>query len=345
MEREYLPQYAAEAILDLEKTLKLMDQNSRTSNLYQLRMGADIHDRTKDEYAYFKSAMISCIAFLRKGIHIVLPLNGEVYRESAGSAEILPTKDEVESLVGLPAPITCFEYAWTHKSGFNPNSVDGVGDSQSPKRITIAIDAKQFGAENSLPEGSQPAITLLSVAYDEHFKMWSLVPFDMTITSPPEILPDPYSTGRKNAWGMRAEMRNLLTSRHATANDEETSKHFGQFKSDLHVMFQACNALRIGATLTEHTDKSHTRTRVFEKKGVGGIVYHVLKLPRGSSKETLEGYRETGDRDGPRYHFRRAHIRTLPTGATTFVRHCFVGDRSKGEVDKYYSMKQDVGEK
>ena len=44
------------------------------------------------------------------------------------------------------------------------------------------------------------------------------------------------------------------------------------------------------------------------------------------------------DRSGPRFHLRRGHIRRLPSGNTTWVRHCAVGDPSRGKIEKDYSI-------
>lgn len=48
-------------------------------------------------------------------------------------------------------------------------------------------------------------------------------------------------------------------------------------------------------------------------------------------KESMENLRL-----GPRLHRRRGHIRTLPSGVRTFVKHCWVGRRELGTVSSSY---------
>lgn len=45
-------------------------------------------------------------------------------------------------------------------------------------------------------------------------------------------------------------------------------------------------------------------------------------------------------RSGPRLHFRRGHLRTLPTGEVTPVSPCFVGHIGKGIIHKEYEVKK-----
>lgn len=46
----------------------------------------------------------------------------------------------------------------------------------------------------------------------------------------------------------------------------------------------------------------------------------------------------TGTHESPRLHLRRGHIRRLPTGKTTWVRQCIVGNPERGTVEKDYRV-------
>jgi hypothetical protein len=57
-----------------------------------------------------------------------------------------------------------------------------------------------------------------------------------------------------------------------------------------------------------------------------GDVAHAIGAPLG------------GDRNGPREHLRRGHIRRLPDGRRTWVQCCVVGSRALGVVRKTYAV-------
>lgn len=44
------------------------------------------------------------------------------------------------------------------------------------------------------------------------------------------------------------------------------------------------------------------------------------------------------DRNSPRVHLRRGHIRMLPSGETTWVQSCVVGSSDKGFIKKDYKI-------
>ncbi len=64
--------------------------------------------------------------------------------------------------------------------------------------------------------------------------------------------------------------------------------------------------------------------------------YHVLQLPV-SGNPRYEG-KEHSDRNSPRLHFRRGHIRRLSEDQITWVSHCMVGNAELGIVTKEYRL-------
>lgn len=56
-----------------------------------------------------------------------------------------------------------------------------------------------------------------------------------------------------------------------------------------------------------------------------GDVAHAIGVPRG-------------ERNGPREHLRRGHIRRLPDGRKIWVQACVVGSRALGVVRKTYAV-------
>lgn len=63
--------------------------------------------------------------------------------------------------------------------------------------------------------------------------------------------------------------------------------------------------------------------------------YHVLDIPGGYSN--ISGAQDS-DRNSPRIHWRRGHIRRLSDGKITWVRHTIVGNPEHGIVSKSYNV-------
>ena len=127
MDANFIPQYAAQAVIDLESQAKVA-KRLRDGRHHVLAMLAQI---------------------IRDAVHIVLPNRGEIYRPNTGMSSI-PTSDECASFDGLPAPVSCFEYPWSYD--FKPDSrlVDfGDEANKATKRITLVIDGKQMEASNA----------------------------------------------------------------------------------------------------------------------------------------------------------------------------------------------------
>lgn len=329
IEKDYLPQYAAEAVRDLEETAR------QTKIVASATRGEE-----QERYAQMYIANLVVVDLLRKAEHVVLPPNGEIYRDNKHTG---PTDQECASLTGLPAPITSFEFAWTHSMDghLNPTyEYDGeVSQLENPpKRIALVIDEKQLSPELA-KEKDKTRIGFYSICYYESIKKWHYSPHSVSVFDPFQIQ---RFADKPNGWAAEAQVFDILKAEYIDHKDiDRGGAVFSEYQADISLVVQACHALRVGAVLESRKDKSYTRTRKFEKDGVGGFEYHVLRLPHGTVKETL-GSREGSDRDGPRYHFRRAHLRNLSTGAQTFVRSCFVGNREKGVVEKNYELKKEV---
>lgn len=66
--------------------------------------------------------------------------------------------------------------------------------------------------------------------------------------------------------------------------------------------------------------------------------YHTLHI--GEDTETLDGSVPNGysDRNSPRIHYRRGHVRRLQSGQKTWVSQCIVGKANTGEIGKEYHV-------
>ena len=307
----FLPQYAARAVVDLENAVHWYKETG------------------DKKYALFAYACEEVSRLIRSAVHVVLPANGEVYRSNA-IERAAPTQDECDSFAGLPAPVTCFQYPWTH--GIEGEHLSG--SVQAPKRITLVVDGKQTGDRGNLENNTKPedavfATTIYSVYFHEFLRRWVLADISISLAQPLQIL-----RGDKN-WGWLGTSRNLVTWAYQESGTTGPSRQLGEMTADLCAVVQCCHSLRAGARLDEATEQSSSRRRKFERLGVGGFTYHVLKLPQSPDRY---GVSILGGHGSPRLHVRRAHIRKLSTGSLTFVRQCFVGDPSKGLVEKHYKV-------
>lgn len=64
------------------------------------------------------------------------------------------------------------------------------------------------------------------------------------------------------------------------------------------------------------------------------VSYHILDVPGHETSDAELG----GTHASPRFHLRRGHVRRLPTGVSTWVRHCAVGSPANGMVKKDYRV-------
>jgi hypothetical protein len=300
---EFLPQYAAQAVIDLERAAK------------QCRALVGDHPSV--------GAMSGIAGLIRAAVHVVLPPNGEIYRSNHWGGEV-PTEDEVASFAGLPAPVTCFEYPWTHPKAPTDETV-------GTRRITLVHDGRQTH-EGPISPGDAFYTQIFSVYYHELMGMWCMYPGVVNVVQPLQM-----ASQTHKMWSLRASYQNLDTGQFSDRRlSEYEKKCIGEFRSDITAVVQCCHALRAGASFAERRETSSSRRWKFDKRGVGGFTYHVLKLPahvRG------EGESSNGSHASPRFHIRRAHIRKLPKGTLTFVRQCFVGDKERGVVEKTYEVR------
>lgn len=334
IEKDYLPQYAAELVHDL----KVQEDQWRYSANAALKRWGENNPIHKEEFAKAE-AFRNTADMIRNAVHIVLPLNGQVYVPSSSSRY---TPEECESSQALPHVITTFEHA-VDKNYYDADNLDEFEIPDAS--VSLAVDFKQFDEDDERYKDERlPGRSPVSVIAFSRFKKndkgvrWCLNSYYMTIYTPLVFNNNATEIGLSNIYTKEGLFDN---DGHSTQDRNFVEAIFRSLNANMETVVRTCHALRVGAVLEERQEKSYTRNRTFQKKGVGGFEYHVLRLPHGTVKETL-GSRSGGERDGPRYHFRRAHLRNLSKGTQTFVRSCFVGNREKGEIKKEYKLESGV---
>lgn len=274
---------------------------------------------------------------LRYSVKIVLPDNGEVYRHNhAGGA--LPSQEECFSLKGLPAPCTSLVYRWT---SLDPQQKLGK-QCFGTRRITLIFDMKQIVQDYDSDKNI--GVIIYSLFYAENAGTWDMSPIAIGLHDPYHfemIAADQNKSScdiSEQSWTWMGKALDLVTGNPLTLDfieqNETYAKTVCEMRPDINAVIQCVHSLRAGASLKEQKHKSPTRRKKMQRKGVGGFTYHVLRLPYNRSGHE----QQSGTHASPRFHVRRAHIRKLPSGALTFVRQCFVGDKAKGIVDKDYQL-------
>lgn len=173
----------------------------------------------------------------------------------------------------------------------------------------------------------------MSVFFDEVRGEWGLSDGHLSVLTPLKV-----RDYGNTVWGLECVVKDLTNDKTLDPEDSETVRLAAQFREDISVVTQCCHALRAGARLEPHTESSMSERRYFEKRGAGGFVYHILRLPAHARPSADGSGSGNGTHESPRLHVRRAHIRKLQTGTLTFVRQCLVGDPSKGIADKHYEV-------
>ena len=324
---EFLPQYAAHAVADLEKMAKTMREVLKRDPAHAEALARQNGLRPGVFEAHTQvSAYLT--QMIREAVHIVLPPNGEIYRKNGPGAEPV-TESECESFRGLPAPVCCFEYPWTIGKGDR--------DIAAPKRITLVIDGSQVSDAGPVGPGQCHHALMFSVVFNESVDSWDFLDTFVDIDLPLTIDLGPVVPGEGRIWGPRGTLRDAFSGTEVP-NGPAMWRLGGEYLADLIAVVQACHSLRAGARLEQRTEGSSGRRWKFERRGVGGFVYHVLKIPGEGHGSSGAGTAAGGTHASPAFHVRRAHLRQLASGKLTFVRQCFVGDRARGFISKHYQV-------
>lgn len=320
-----LPQYAAHAVADLEKLAKTMRAALR-SNAANAEALARQNGLPLGVFETHTRVNAFLTQMIREAVHIVLPDNGEVYRSNGPGTDPV-TESECESFRGLPAPVCCFEYRWTISKGDR--------DIAAPKRMTLVIDGSQMSEAKEVGPDQCHHALMFSIVYNETVDSWDFLDTFVDLDLPLSIQLGPVVPGEGRVWGPRGTLRDVFTGKELP-NGPAMWRLGGEYLTDLVAVVQACHSLRAGARLEKQTEGSSGRRWKFEKRGVGGFVYHVLKIPAEGAAPPGRG--AGGTHTSPAFHMRRAHLRELASGKLTFVRQCFVGDRARGFVGKHYQL-------
>jgi len=184
--------------------------------------------------------------------------------------------------------------------------------------------------------------------YDEAHELL-IVPFYRQPELEQRWLPNPallYTSthGEDNNGKNGKEVTFILLSEHykflqRTKTTEEFNKDVDTFGDwavpGLHAVKQLCQVLQC-TNITTEKNFIHPRINA-KRRNLGKLPlfqYHMLVVQSSEPSNIGTG----GTHQSPRFHWRRGHIRRLPTGKQTWVRPCMVGDLKQGIIAKDYAV-------
>ena len=324
--KAFLPQFAAHALADLEKTSKTVRDALKWDPARAQALAQQQGILPGVLFAYLRASEFLA-QMIREAVHIVLPANGEIYRGNGPGAEPI-SEAECESFRGLPAPVCCFEYPWSIAKGDH--------DIAAPKRITLVMDGSQMDEPGPSSAEQCHHALIFSIVYNETVGSWDVLDTFIDVDLPLEIELGPVVPGHGRIWGPRGTLRDTFSGEEIPPGPK-MERLGGEYLTDLIAVVQACHSLRAGARLERRTEPSSGRRWKFERRGVGGFVYHELRIPVDAAAPAGDRA-AAGSHASPAFHVRRAHLRQLASGKLTFVKQCFVGSRAKGFVGKHYKV-------
>jgi hypothetical protein len=268
-----MPDIAADAVRSLES-------NARSANrpLSTFR-GSRAFGTTHVGEQFYQDFLARLI---RQSVHVSLPFQGTVYRNiTVDSHWDAPSIDELDSLAGLPAPITCFS--------FRAMSDDLESGTHFPVDIVlVVIDCKQ-----AQPDDADDGVILyVAGKRADRLPYWCAMDF--------------YVRWR------RGEQCAVLTFDGTLVGDDPDM-------GMLMPAIECCHALRAGATLQERAALSELKRRILEKKGYPTFTYHELRLPGHVGGAVLGGHHDSPRFHVRRAHIRKLHSGDLTFVRQCFV--------------------------
>ena len=277
----------------------------------------------------FCNEFADCIS---TAVHFQLPDNGVLL------------DDEVKGLRGikLRLPFPAITIEWFCTKDYNTQQ----DLSYTPKRLIYAREVEDdilicaaAGHESGHGFESdwypQPLIVLISKDWDAPKHACS------DLTDPYDNLP---KIGKTRTF--------KILARHGVAMPilfDHVSKQYGDEKalamsrhdifSDANAVLELCEALSCTNVAAETVEKINAEKNERRKKDGKLPLYETKRLVIKAQLITgKKSEPQHTDRNAPREHLRRGHIRRLPNGVNTWVQSCVVSPGSNGKIMKSYSI-------
>lgn len=288
------------------------------------------------------------VDLLKKSVKFILPEGGRVL-------DIQGYEQKSLDMFKLPYDIVALEY-------FVPKiNIKDAALVQVPKRIVLAVDAKVINEYldnmySGFP-GFEPGAVLFPVLYYDNIKTWMplysgmYVAYDQKVIGVdslknhvvpewPNDRPSTYSRS-KNAFVYKPiPIGELWSSQKKSIPDEVAFNNslFADINDEWLALLELTNILNCKNVEVQNNPPSEALNKKRIKNGNAPFFeYKTLHIKTSHTVSSGAGI-IVADRNSPRVHLRRGHIRILPSGETTWVQSCVVGSSDKGFIKKDYKI-------
>jgi hypothetical protein len=293
--------------------------------------------READSFGHHKSAAFldDIVGMLQKSVKFMLPDGGRLFEAER------PLSPEDSDLLKLPYECTALEYSCVEAADHDP-----VQEYPAPKRICVA---KDISDSKKYKEG---VVTVIPIWYDQTKRFWTLPVYGVAIPRKQNYPLDSltyydYVGSSKKPSGLGFDLFPILPeyleNKVAALGREETRRQ-GYLDVIDEVNALTCFLLALSCSNVKIRDgeRPEAIARVNKKRALKGKLplfsYKILEIvaPRTTAESSSEA---TGsNRQSPRIHLRRGHIRRLATGSRIWVNACVVGQKKQGIVVKDYRV-------
>lgn len=271
-------------------------------------------------------------------VHFALPDNGRILGDGLKGLKGLELR--------LPYPSITVEYYVNEKASFNSEM-----QLRSPKRLAFAFDIpkEMFDDDSDFCDGG---IIIFAANYilSEYGDGWVPVPMGVAIPRRWDGFEGlkMFPGISQSEEGKKAFAFTPIPLCHQVTDD--IIKKYGAEKGALYAIkdvqdeatavLELCEALscsNVDSEVVETIDQRKNERRIRQGKlPLYETRRLVIKAPLTRSAGSSAGC--ISDRQGPREHLRRGHIRRLQDGRRVWVQSCVVGNRANGVINKQYGV-------
>lgn len=296
-------------------------------------------DAVEHVYSQDAKAVREFSESIGEAVHFALPDNGRIMEDGLKGLKGINLR--------LPYPSITVEFFVDEKAPFRPEL-----ETRAPKRLAFAYEVPE-GMLDDVPEFSEGGVIVFAANFVEGDNgtggYWSPIPMGLAIPR------------RWEGWGGLAVQPSMAPAENgatfacvsAPLCHEIYAKmvyEFGEEQAELYAhhdiqdeataVLELCEALacsNIESEVIEPVDQRKNAKRIKQGKlQIYETRRLVIKAPlTRSAGSHAQG---SGDRQGPREHLRRGHIRRLQDGRRIWVQSCVVGSRENGVIHKSYAI-------
>lgn len=296
-------------------------------------------DATEHLYSKDAKAVRDLSASIGDAVHFALPDNGRIMEDGLKGLKGVDLR--------LPYPSITVEYCVNEKAPWSPET-----EVRSPRRLAFAYEVPQ-GMLDDVPEFSEGGVIVFAANFISRENgtggYWGPIPMGLAIPRRWEgwggLAVQPSMAPAENGATFACVSVPLCHEIYAKMVDElgeEQAELYAHhdIQDEASAVLELCEALacsNIDSEVIEPVDQRKNARRIKQGKLP---IYETRRLViKAPLTRSAGGHAQgSGDRQGPREHLRRGHIRRLHDGRRIWVQSCVVGSRENGVIHKTYAV-------